>query len=139
MTHNIAIIQAEYNEELTNEMVQVAESQLKQLGATITNKIKVFGVLDMPLIALKLLEKENVDGLIVIGVVIKGDSDHDQLVANQATAILKDIELDVEKPIAFSIIGPGIDKEKASQRTERYAKHAAETIVQQIKNLESLK
>ena len=134
---NIAILTAEYNKDLTKRMKEIAQAKLSSLDATVSQVAFVPGVLDMPLIAKKLLK--NSDGLIVLGIVIKGDSDHDQVVANHAISKLKDIELDLEKPIGFGIIGPGISLEKAKERIERYAEFAAETVVKQLKNLEGLR
>jgi 6,7-dimethyl-8-ribityllumazine synthase len=52
---------------------------------------------------------------------------------------LKDVELLIEKPIGFGIIGPGITKALAQERIESYAKHAAQTVIKQLKNVESVK
>jgi|TARA_Y100000310_G_scaffold345823_1_gene470537 6,7-dimethyl-8-ribityllumazine synthase len=134
---NIAILTAEYNKDLTKHMKEVAQAELSSLNAEVTQVAFVPGVLDMPLIAKKLLQK--VDGLIVLGIVIKGDSDHDQVVANHSISKLKDIEIMTEKPIGFGIIGPGINLEKARERVESYAKHAAQTVVRQIKTIQDLK
>jgi|TARA_B100001971_G_C17804439_1_gene340945 6,7-dimethyl-8-ribityllumazine synthase len=135
---NIAILTAEFNKDLTKHMKEVAQAELKTLNANTTQIAYVPGVLDMPLIAKKLLQKKDIDGIIVLGIVIKGDSDHDQVVANHCISKLKDIELQLEKPIGFGIIGPGITLEKARERVESYAKHAAQTVVKQINTLQEI-
>jgi 6,7-dimethyl-8-ribityllumazine synthase len=136
---NIAIITAEYNQELTSAMRTMAKNKLNELEANTVKEVSVPGVLDMPLITKQLLQKDDIDGIIVVGVVIKGDSDHDQIVANHAVSKLMDLEMQYGKPIGFGIIGPGISKEKAKDRADSYAVHAAETVVAQIKNINELK
>ncbi len=138
MVYAIAIVAAEYNADITEPMLEIAKTELEDLGAEIIKVVKVPGVLDMPLIVKKLLQKKEFDGIVAIGAVLKGGTDHDQVVAHTAMRKMVDLSVEFDKPIGFAISGPNITKEQATERIERYAKHAAETVVKQLNNLKDL-
>ena len=86
---NIAIVVAEFNEKLKSRMHQVAIEKEKSLKLNIKYTCKVPGIFDMPLINDKLLEKKDVDGVVTLGAVIKGQTKHDELLQTQQQEILQ--------------------------------------------------
>ena len=73
---NIAIVVAEFNEKVTSRMHQIAIEKAKDLKLNIKYTCTVPGIFDMPLIIEKLLEKKDVDAVVTIGAVIKGQTKH---------------------------------------------------------------
>ena len=63
-------------------MLDIALEKAKSLKLNITYTCKVPGVFDMPVIVDTLLEKKNVDAVVTLGAVIKGQTKHDELIAN---------------------------------------------------------
>ena len=87
---NIAIITADFNSKITHKMEAIAKKHAVKLGAAIKKTIHVPGAFEIPFAVKKLLKQKEIDGIITLGVVIKGDTDHDQIVANNsAEQILK--------------------------------------------------
>jgi 6,7-dimethyl-8-ribityllumazine synthase len=76
------------------------------------------GAFDMPLAVEGLLKKRNVDAVVTLGAVIKGDTRHDDIVAENAARLMADLSLKYGKPVALGITGPGMTLEQARERQE---------------------
>ena len=74
---NIAIVVAEFNEKITSKMLEAALHSAKNLKLTVKITCKVPGVFDMPLIIDKILRRSDIDGIVTLGAVIKGQTKHD--------------------------------------------------------------
>ena len=102
----IAIVQARFNQKITDALVKGAMKALKKSG--INNKdIKIFqvpGSFEVPLICQKLAVSKKFDGLITIGAVIKGETAHFDYIAKVAVDGVMRIMLDFGIPITFGII-----------------------------------
>ncbi|MFZ1076250.1 MAG: 6,7-dimethyl-8-ribityllumazine synthase [Nitrosotalea sp.] len=123
---NIAIVVAEFNDEVTSKMLEVALEKARSLKMTITHICKVPGVFDMPLVIDILLKKKEVDAVITLGAVIKGQTKHDELIANVVAKALTELSLKYQKPISLGITGPGMSDRQAHQRIRPVAERAVE-------------
>ena len=119
---------SEFNYDITMMMLEQAREHANFLSAEITDIIKVPGVFDMGLAIKKLLEKKDVDGVIALGAVIEGETEHDDLVIQHATRKIADLSIEYDKPIGLGISGPGMSRLQAEDRIER-AKAAVEAVV----------
>ncbi len=124
----IGIVVSEFNYDITMSMLERAKAHADFLGAKVEDTIHVPGVYDMPLAVKKLLGKKNIDGVVALGAVIEGETDHDEVVINQASRKLTDLSLEFEKPVGLGITGPGMSRLQAEARIER-AKAAVESVV----------
>lgn len=136
---SLGIVVAEFNYDLTYLMLQRAISHAKFLGASVSYIFKVPGTFDTPLAVKRLAERKDVDAIAVIGVVIKGETRHDELVANQTSRKIMDLSLEYDKPITLGIIGPGATHEQAAERIEEYATRAVESAIKLVRRYEQLK
>jgi 6,7-dimethyl-8-ribityllumazine synthase len=57
----------------------------------------------------------------VLGAIISGDTDHDQVIGNAAAQGLTDVSLDRDTPVTLGIIGPGMSQDEAEARTDKGA------------------
>jgi 6,7-dimethyl-8-ribityllumazine synthase len=135
--YNIGAVVAEFNFDLTKMMLELAKEEAKVLNAEVTKVIIVPGVFDMPLAIKKLLEKDDIDAVITLGAVIEGATDHDQIVAQQASRKITDLSLDYNKPVALGISGPGMTRLDAHKRID-YGKKAVEAAVKMCMRLEEI-
>ncbi len=124
----IGIVVSEFNYDITHMMLERAKEHAEFLGAEVSNVVKVPGVFDMPLAIKKLLQKDDVDGVVTLGVVIKGETSHDETVMAQASRKITDLSLDFDKPVSLGITGPGMSRLQAEERIER-GKNAVESVV----------
>ena len=119
---------SEFNYDITMMMLERAKEHANFLGAEITQIVKVPGVFDMGLAVKKLLERKDVDGVITLGAVIEGETEHDDVVISQAARKIADLAIEHNKPVGFGISGPGMTRLQAQDRIER-AKSAVEAVV----------
>ena len=122
----LAIVVAEFNKEITNEMLKTAISHSKKLDMHIMKICHVPGTFDMPLVVEKLLEKEQIDVVVTLGAVIKGETDHDQVIANNTARLLSNLSLKYQKPVTLGITGPDMTLKQAKQRSKIVPKRAVE-------------
>ncbi len=135
----IALVVAEFNMDVTMIMEAKARSHAELLGAEVVKVVRVPGSYDTPLIVKLLLERPDVDAVAVLGAVIKGETDHDQVVAHQAARKLMDLSVEYGKPVALGIIGPGASRLQALERAEEYARRAVEAAVKMLRAVKEAK
>ncbi len=131
---NIGAVVSEFHYDITMMMLERAKEHAKFLGSEITEVIKVPGVFDMGLAIKKLLEKEVIDGVVALGAVIEGETEHDEVVMQQAARKIADLSIEYNKPVGLGISGPGMTRLQAQERIER-AKQAVEAVVKMHKRL----
>ncbi len=128
----LGIVVSEFNYDITMMMLERAKAHAEFLGADVTEVLKVPGVFDMPLGVKKLVEKEEIDAVVTLGAVIEGETDHDEIVIQQASRKITDLALDYNKPVSLGITGPGMTRLQAEGRIER-AKAAVEAAVKMVR------
>lgn len=136
---NIAIVTAEFNEEITARMLQVALEKAKTLKLDIKYSYKVPGVYDMPLIVDVLLQKKDVDGVVTLGAIIKGQTKHDETIANATAKALTELSIRHQKPVSLGISGPGMQERHAHARIRPVAERAVEAVLKVSKELEKIR
>ena len=129
---NLAIVTADFNSKITSKMESIAKKQAIKLGAAIKQVIHVPGAFEIPFALKKILKNPEIEGVITLGAVIKGDTDHDQIVANNAAEQILKLSLECEKPVSLGIIGPNVTRAKAEEKLESYAKRAAEAVIKML-------
>ncbi len=82
----------------------------------------------MPLAIRKLLENKDIDGVVTLGAVVEGETEHDDIVMGQASRKITDLAVEYGKPVGLGITGPGMSRLQAEERIER-AKTAVESVV----------
>lgn len=106
----IAIVQARFNQKITNALAKGAVKALKKSGVA-EKDIKIFqvpGSFEIPLVCQRLANPpaggKKFDGIITIGAIIKGETAHFDYIAQAATDGVMRIMLDFGIPITFGII-----------------------------------
>ena len=134
---NIALVVAEFNSEVTFPMEDLARRRAAELGAEIARVVRVPGVYDMASIVKRLLRKPEIDGVVMIGAVIKGETQHDELIAHAIAQAGVNLAIEFEKPVGLAITGPGQTDAAAEARVYR-ASHGVEAVVKVIKALREI-
>ncbi len=138
----IAIVVSEFNSDITLEMLDNAKRQAERLHAYIRYVCYVPGSFDMPLIVEELLKKKDVDAAVTLGAIIKGETRHDEIIADNAARLIADLSIKHGKPVALGISGPDMTLEQAKDRIEVVAKRAVNAAVNmaiRIKKLRSVR
>jgi 6,7-dimethyl-8-ribityllumazine synthase len=120
-------------------MLQRALSHANFLGAKVKVVVKVPGSYDMAIAVKELLKREDIDAVVTLGAVIKGETKHDEIVATQTARKLLDLSVEFGKPVTLGIIGHGVTHEQAVERIEEYSTRAVESAIKLVKRLRELK
>ncbi len=135
---NIAIVTAEFNEEITSRMLDVALEKAKSLKLRVKYSCRVPGAYDMPIIVNSLLQKKDVDGVVTLGAIIKGQTKHDEVIASTTAKTLTNLSLKYQKPVSLGISGPGMQERHAYARIRPVAERAVEAVLKISNELEKI-
>ena len=135
---NIAIVVSEFNEEITSRMLDVAKEKANLMKLKISYITMVPGAYDMPIIVDSLLNKKNVDAVVTLGAIIKGQTKHDEVISHTAAKSLTDLSLKYKKPVSLGISGPGMQERHAYARIRPVAERAVEAVVKIYEELKRI-
>lgn len=135
----IAMVQARFNEAITDALAAACRDELLALGvdAEDIDLVRVPGALEVPLALQALAESESYDALIALGCVIRGETYHFELVANESAAGVTRVALDYQIPIANAILTTE-DMAQAVARQTGKGRDAARVAVEMARLLEDL-
>lgn len=130
----IGIVAATFHEDLVSKMIEAARERADELDVEIVDVREVYGSYDIPLPAQDLLEDDEIDGVVVVGAVIKGETLHDEMIYASTVQTLQELSLDHGKPVSLGITGPGMTWDQAVERVD-YAANAVEACVRLQKSV----
>jgi len=134
----VAIVASEYNYDITTMMLERAKEEVSFLGATLGPVVKTPGVYDMPIAVKVLFGRNDVDAVVALGAVIEGETNHDEVVMNQAARKLTDLSVEFGKPLGLGISGPGETRLQAQDRIEN-AGNAVRAVVKMVRRLREIR
>jgi len=135
----VGIVQARFNAVITDKLAVSCLDELHTLGveAKHIKHVTVPGALEVALALSALAESEDFDALIALGCIIRGETYHFELVANESGAAVTRISLDREVPIANAILT--VENEtQAWARAEDKGRDAARVAVEMANLMEDL-
>ncbi len=117
----IGIAQSRFNENICQGLLTSCLAELKNLGVADEDILiaTVPGALEIPLILQKMAESRQFDALIAIGAVIRGETYHFEIVANESAAGVNRVALDFGIPIANAILTTNTDEQAELRMTEK--------------------
>ncbi|MFC7177481.1 6,7-dimethyl-8-ribityllumazine synthase [Halosegnis marinus] len=126
----LGLVVAQFNKErpVTHEMEAAGREAAAERGAEIAETLEVPGAYDTPLAADRLARRDDIDAVAVLGAVITGDTDHDQVITDAAARGLTDVSLDRDTPVAFGVSGPGMSAAEAAERIPKGAEAVESAI-----------
>ncbi|MEZ5647355.1 MAG: 6,7-dimethyl-8-ribityllumazine synthase [Burkholderiaceae bacterium] len=135
----IGIVQARFNEGVTNALYKACRAELLAQGVQekhITH-ITVPGALEVPIALQAMAERDDFDALIALGCIIRGETYHFELVANESGAGVTRVSLDTHTPIANAILTTE-NLEQAVARQEEKGRDAARVAIEMAHVLETI-
>jgi 6,7-dimethyl-8-ribityllumazine synthase len=100
------IVVARYNRDITEKLLDAAERTLRERGASDEHVTTVWvpGAFEVPLIAKQLVRKHQVDAVICLGAVIRGETPHFEFVARESAAGIMRVAVDTDIPVIFGVL-----------------------------------
>ena len=135
----IAIVRARFNDAITKKLEQTCLAELAALGVSgkHVKQVSVPGALEIPVVLKALAESEEYEALIALGCVIRGETYHFELVANESAAGVMRVALDHQLPVVNAILT--VENEaQAWARAEDKGRDAARVAVEMATLMEDL-
>ena len=135
----IAIVRARFNDAITSKLVQACLSELDRLDVDEGDirHVTVPGALEIAVVLKALADSGDYDALIALGCIIRGETYHFELVANESGAGVTRVTLDHQIPVANAILT--VENEaQAWARAEEKGRDAARVAVEMANLLEDL-
>ena len=129
----LGIVVSEFNSEITIRMEKAAVEYAGKQGAVIASIVKVPGAYEIPFAAKKVLPRKDIDAVVALGAIIKGDTDHDLVIGHAAAKSLQELSLEFDKPVSLGIIGPNATWEHAEKRAEEYSRRAIDAAIKMLR------
>lgn len=136
---NIGIVQARFNADITNALANACKTELLALGVSEKDidHVTVPGALEVPVALQAMAEKGTYDALIALGCIIRGETYHFELVANESGSAVTRVSLDYQIPVANAILTTE-NLEQAVARQNDKGRDAAQVAVEMANLLESI-
>lgn len=138
----IAIIVARFNDAIVSGLKTGAEQLLASCDITRTSSIEVPGAFEIPLVAQQLAVAGNVDGIVALGAVIRGETAHFDFVAGTCARGLGRVMLDTGLPIGFGVLTCDTQAQaqaRAHDNEDNKGREAAIAVVEMVATLRQIK
>ena len=135
----IGIVMSRFNPEIGEALLAACVAELRHLGvADMDIEIAtVAGALEVPLTLQTMAQSERFDALIALGAVIRGETYHFEVVSNDSSRGIMEVQLDTGIPIANGILTCEND-EQAMARTHEKGSDCARTAVEMVNLLHAM-
>jgi 6,7-dimethyl-8-ribityllumazine synthase len=102
----VAIVASRWNDFIVSRLISGAIDALERLGASedAITVIRVPGSFELPLAVKRAALSGNYDALICLGVIIRGDTSHNEYIANEVFKGVAQISLETQKPISLGVV-----------------------------------
>jgi len=135
----VGIVRARFNDMITKKLADACLAELERLDVEPGDirHLTVPGALEVPLALKAMADSGDYDALIAIGCVIRGETYHFELVANESSAGVMRVSLDHQVPVANAILTVDTEQQ-AWARAEEKGRDAARVAVEMANLLEDL-
>jgi 6,7-dimethyl-8-ribityllumazine synthase len=140
----LAVIRADYNRDITLSLERKCVETLLEGGVPAKNidLYSVPGCFEIPILARRLAERQRYDALIALGAVIRGDTYHFDLVANECARGIMQVSLEQNVPIIFEVLAVYRRRDALSRAGENdfnKGREAAQSALSLLATLSRLK
>ena len=129
----IAAVCGSFHKEEIQRMLEYAKNEANINGAEISKIIWVPGSMEVPLALNRLLEDSEVDAVIALGIIERGETQHGLVMGQAVTRSIIELQIKFDKSIGLGIIGPGAEKHHIEPRLEPHARSAVDAVIKMSK------
>ena len=116
----LGIVSSRFNEDIAAQLVSRARAEAARLGVTQVVVESVPGALEIPLALQWMAQSGRFDALVAVGAVIRGETHHFEIVANESARGVMDVALEYGVPVANGILTTD-DENQAEARLDKGA------------------
>ena len=140
---SIGIVVSKFNEPVTSRLLAGAEEVLHQLGtaAEQIQQVRVPGAFELPLAAKALAQSQQVDAVICLGAVIRGETPHFDYISRETSRGIGSVALETGIPVIFGVlttntVEQAMERSASSERNK--GADAARTAIEMVSLLRQL-
>jgi 6,7-dimethyl-8-ribityllumazine synthase len=102
----VGIVVSRFHEDLTGAMLESAKAELAGSGVKGEDMLVVWvpGAFELPLVARALAQRVDVDAVLCLGLILKGETEHDRYVAQGVVQGVVQAGLETDKPVLFGVL-----------------------------------
>lgn len=131
----IGIVLSRFNPEIGNGLLAACEAELLKLGVDSDDIVlaTVPGALETPVVLHQMADTDEFDALIALGAIIRGETYHFEVVANESARGVSDVQLSTGIPVANAILTTEDDDQAIARMSVKGAEAA--TVAIEMANL----
>jgi 6,7-dimethyl-8-ribityllumazine synthase len=134
----VGIVMARFNKDIGEGLLSGCCQELMRLGVASTTLLTVPGALEIPLALQTMAQSGRFDALVAIGCVIRGETYHFEIVANESARGVTDVQLATGVPVANAVLTTENDQQ-AEVRMHQKGMEAAQCAVEMANLLKAVK
>ena len=129
---NLGIVCGAFHRKHVERMLEYAHDEADAKNWDVVEVTWVPGSMEAPLALERMLQKEDVHGAVVLGIIERGETEHGLVMGQSVTKAVIDLQISHNKPIGLGIIGPGADPEHIEPRLEPHARAAVGAVAAMV-------
>jgi 6,7-dimethyl-8-ribityllumazine synthase len=137
MAARVLLVTSRFNETITRALELSARETLDQFGVT-SKSLWVPGAFELPVVALKGAKSAKWDAIICLGCVIRGETPHFDLVANQVASAIMKVSLDTGVPVIFGVLATDTVEQALNRSGLKLGNKGAESAMAALSIIKTL-
>ena len=131
---SFGIVVSEFNEKITKKLLKGAKETLVECGASRNNikTMKVPGSMEL-IYGAKIIAQKNVDSIICLGSIIKGETKHFDFICNAVSNGIKDLNIKLNIPVIFGVLTDNTLKQAKDRSGGKYGNKGVAAAIAAIK------
>lgn len=138
----VGIVVSRWNELVTEELLKGALDELKQMGDPSVTLVRVPGSWEIPPAVNALLQKREVDGVICLGCILQGATNHAAMLGGDVAGSLMNLQLSSGIPISWGVLTPENQEqalERSGMKLGNKGREAASALAEMVTLLPQIK
>jgi 6,7-dimethyl-8-ribityllumazine synthase len=137
MNYRIAIVIGSFHKDEADEMLEEAYLFARENSIDIVEVRWVPGSMEKPFALKQVLQSQEIDGAVALGIIEKGETKHGLVMATSVMTAIIDLQLALMKPIGVGILGPDIHPSQIPTRVRPYARAAISAAYHMLRATEN--
>jgi len=125
----IAAVCGLFHKNEIERMLEFARDEASSKNAELTEIVWVPGSMEVPLALERLMQQDDIDAAIALGIIERGQTQHGLVMGQSVTRAIIELQIRHNKPIGLGIIGPGAEPEHIEPRLESHARAAVGAVI----------
>ncbi len=128
----LGIVCGSFHRDEVERMLEYARDEAASKNWEVADVAWVPGSMEAPLALDRMLQRGEIDGAVVLGIIERGETDHGLVMGQSVTKAIIDLQITHDKPIGLGIIGPGAEPEHIEPRLEPHARAAVGAVAAMV-------